>query len=225
MEERVWTTANRTITIPYVIKVLLVVLFIFFFISATLYFLLNVLPNSPVGFYKARQSVLQTRSRPQPGMKCRLFRKSPIISQKGYRPPWLRIDPIPPKTAATKALIPGIAPAYGVSVGYAEQRRSPTIAARPEPMAKVSEIVALHSRPITELASLSSGNCLHGASGLGLRTNQVRATIMTTLTTIVTIVIPLMTSCPSNRVTDGTSITVTKLLASAPKIRSQILQR
>ena len=51
------------------------------------------------------------------------------------------MEPIPPRTAATKALIPGIAPVYGESDGYVEQRSAPAIAARAEPIAKVSMIV------------------------------------------------------------------------------------
>ena len=51
------------------------------------------------------------------------------------------IDPIPPRTAATNAFIPGIAPVYGERDGYAEQRSAPAIAAKAEPIAKVSIIV------------------------------------------------------------------------------------
>ena len=51
------------------------------------------------------------------------------------------IEPIPPKTAAVKAFIPGIEPVVGISVEYEEQSRTPATAARAEPMAKVREIV------------------------------------------------------------------------------------
>ena len=66
------------------------------------------------------------------------------------------IEPIPPNTAATNALIPGIAPVYGVRLGYAEQRRTPAIAASPEPIAKVSAIVPLTLIPIKSAAPRSS---------------------------------------------------------------------
>ena len=57
---------------------------------------------------------------------------------------------------SSKALIPGMEPVYGVSVGYAEQNSTPAIAASPEPMAKVREIVALTLTPMSCAASLSS---------------------------------------------------------------------
>ena len=66
------------------------------------------------------------------------------------------IEPIPPNTAAVNALIPGIAPVYGVKVGYAEHSNTPAIAASPEPIANVSEMVPLTLTPINCAASLSS---------------------------------------------------------------------
>ena len=66
------------------------------------------------------------------------------------------IEPIPPNTAAVNALIPGIAPVYGVSVGYAEQSSTPAMAAKPEPIANVKEIVPLTFTHINCAASLSS---------------------------------------------------------------------
>ena len=59
------------------------------------------------------------------------------------------IEPIPPNTAATKALIPGMAPVYGVRVGYTEQSRRPAMAASPEPIANVREIVPFTFTPIS----------------------------------------------------------------------------
>ena len=47
------------------------------------------------------------------------------------------ILPIPPKTAATKALIPGRAPRVGSKVSYWAMKRTPATAARAEPTAKV----------------------------------------------------------------------------------------
>ena len=66
------------------------------------------------------------------------------------------MEPIPPNTAAVNALIPGIAPVYGVRVGYAEQSSTPAMAAKPEPIANVKEIVPLTFTPINCAASLSS---------------------------------------------------------------------
>ena len=66
------------------------------------------------------------------------------------------IEPMPPKTAATKALIPGIAPVVGCKVGYEEQSSAPATAASAEPMAKVSEIVPLTLTPINWAAPRSS---------------------------------------------------------------------
>ena len=45
------------------------------------------------------------------------------------------IEPIPPNTAATNALIPGMEPVYGDRDGYAEQSSTPATAARAEPIA------------------------------------------------------------------------------------------
>ena len=50
VEERICTTTKIAITMPYVIKLFFVVLFIFFFISATSYFLLDVLAEQTDGF-------------------------------------------------------------------------------------------------------------------------------------------------------------------------------
>ena len=76
------------------------------------------------------------------------------------------IDPIPPNTAATNALIPGMAPVYGVRVGYAEQSRRPAIAASPEPIAKVREMVAFTLTPISCAASRSSETACMARPGL-----------------------------------------------------------
>ena len=50
-------------------------------------------------------------------------------------------EPIPPNTAAVKALIPGIAPVVGISAGYDEQSSTPAIAASAEPIANVIDMV------------------------------------------------------------------------------------
>ncbi len=53
------------------------------------------------------------------------------------------------KTAATKALIPGMAPVVEVRLEYVEQSRTPAIAARPEPIAKVRAMVPLTLTPMS----------------------------------------------------------------------------
>ena len=87
------------------------------------------------------------------------------------------IEPIPPNTAAVNALIPGIAPVVGVSVGYAEQRRTPAIAAKAEPMAKVMEIVLLTLIPISCAAPLSSEQARIAFPVLLFDVKSVRPTI------------------------------------------------
>ena len=66
------------------------------------------------------------------------------------------MEPIPPNTAATNALIPGIEPVYGFYDGYAEQSNAAATAARAEPIAKVSAIVPFTSIPMSCAAPLSS---------------------------------------------------------------------
>ena len=59
------------------------------------------------------------------------------------------IEPIPPNTAATNALIPGIAPVYGVRLGYAEHKSTPATAASADPIANVRAIVPFTLIPIS----------------------------------------------------------------------------
>ena len=70
------------------------------------------------------------------------------------------IDPIPPNTAAVNALIPGIDPSVGATFGYALHSSNDAIAAKPEPIAKVIDIVVLTLIPINLAASLSSEQAL-----------------------------------------------------------------
>ena len=51
------------------------------------------------------------------------------------------MDPIPPRTAAVNALIPGIDPSVGYTDGYVAHSNTAAIAAKPEPIAKVMEII------------------------------------------------------------------------------------
>ena len=96
------------------------------------------------------------------------------------------MEPIPPNTAAVNALIPGIAPVVGTRVGYAEHRSTPAMAARPEPMAKVREMVPLTLMPISCAAPLSSEQARMALPILVLPVNQTKAIIMTTQARMVT---------------------------------------
>ena len=98
------------------------------------------------------------------------------------------IDPIPPKTAAVKALMPGITPVVGVSVGYAEHNNTPAIAASPEPMANVSDIVALTFIPIRLAAALFSEQARIALPIFVFAVYAVNATIITIHEIIVVIV-------------------------------------
>ena len=75
------------------------------------------------------------------------------------------IEPIPPNTAAVNALIPGIEPVVGISVGYEEHSSTPAIAASAEPIAKVREMVRLTLMPISR-ADLRA--CAHSLTELAL---------------------------------------------------------
>ena len=59
------------------------------------------------------------------------------------------MDPMPPNTAAVNALIPGMAPVVGMRAGYEEQSKTPAMAARAEPIAKVIDIVEFTLIPIS----------------------------------------------------------------------------
>ena len=78
------------------------------------------------------------------------------------------------------ALIPGSEPVVGIRVGYAEHSSTPAIAARPEPMAKVMEMVVLTLMPISWAAPLSSETARIAVPTLLLPVNSIRATMMTT---------------------------------------------
>ena len=129
------------------------------------------------------------------------------------------IEPIPPRTAATKALIPGIAPVYGESEGYAEHKSAPAIAARAEPIANVSMMVLFTLMPISAAAPLSSDAASIACPCFVLFINSCKTMRITILTTIVTIVTPWILSCPSKSVIPSHLTTEVKDLMSAPKIK------
>ena len=71
-------------------------------------------------------------------------------------------------------------------------------------------------RPTSRMVLLKEVN----EQGFVFFTKRESPTMMMIHARMVTMVIPLMVSSPSNSVMDGTLTTATKLLASAPKIRS-----
>ena len=75
--------------------------------------------------------------------------------------------------------MPGSEPVVGIRVGYAEHSSTPAIAARPEPMAKVMEMVVLTLMPISCAAPLSSETARIAVPTLLLPVNSIRATMMT----------------------------------------------
>ena len=129
------------------------------------------------------------------------------------------MDPIPPNTAATKALIPGMEPVYGVREGYAEHNRTPATAASPDPMAKVSAMVPSTLIPISCAAPLSSDTANIACPALVLLIKSIRPAIMIRQVTIVTMVSPVILICPSASFTAGTDTTEVNALAFAPKIK------
>ena len=74
-----------------------------------------------------------------------MFSQTPIRNAPITAP---GMEPIPPNTAAVNALIPGIDPKVGDKDGYVEHKSIDAIAARPEPIAKVIEIVEFTLIPI-----------------------------------------------------------------------------
>ena len=70
------------------------------------------------------------------------------------------MEPMPPNTAAVKALMPGMEPVVGISEVEKEQYITPATAASAEPMAKVREMVWLTLMPISWAAPLSSEHAL-----------------------------------------------------------------
>ena len=90
------------------------------------------------------------------------------------------MDPIPPNTAAVKALMPGIEPSVGYTEGYVEHSNTAAIAANPDPIAKVMDMVLFTFIPISLAASLSSEQALMARPILVLLMKKV-STIMITM--------------------------------------------
>ena len=98
------------------------------------------------------------------------------------------MEPIPPKTAAVNALMPGMEPVVGTKVGYAEQRSTPAMAAKAEPMANVTEMVELTLMPMSWAAPLSSEQARIALPILVLPVNRVRASMIIRHVTMVVMV-------------------------------------
>ena len=94
-----------------------------------------------------------------------------------------------------------------MSVGYAEHKSTPAMAARPEPMAKTMAIVALTSMPMSWAAPLSSETARMALPILVLVVNSVRPTMITMLARTVTSVTELTTSSPPNKDSEGMAMT------------------
>ena len=88
------------------------------------------------------------------------------------------MEPMPPNTAAVKALMPGMEPVVGMSDVLNEQRSTPAMAASAEPM-------ALTLMPMSWAAALSSEQARMALPILLLLTNVVRPIMMTTQAAIV----------------------------------------
>ena len=82
--------------------------------------------------------------------------------------------------------MPGMAPVVGFRVGYAEHISTPAMAARAEPMAKVTEMVRFTLTPISCAAPLSSDTQRMARPILVRPTKSERATITTTDAAMVT---------------------------------------
>ena len=95
------------------------------------------------------------------------------------------MEPMPPNTAAVKALMPGMEPVVGMSDVLNEQSSTPAMAASAEPMANVAEMVALTLMPMSWAAALSSEQARMALPILLLLTKSVSAIMMTIQTEIV----------------------------------------
>ena len=126
------------------------------------------------------------------------------------------MEPMPPSTAATKALMPGMAPVVGVSVGYAEHIRIPPIAASAEPMAKVIEMVLLTSTPMRVAAPLSSETASIACPAFVLLMKVTSPPTMIRQHRIVTMVSPEIVSAPPASLTGLIGTKEVKLFGFAP---------
>ena len=116
-------------------------------------------------------------------------------------------------------MIPGIAPVYGVKDGYAEQRSTPAIAASPEPIAKVMEIVLFTLIPINWAAPLSSDTASIACPVFVLLIKSISPAMIRIPPIMVTMVTPVITIEPPASFRDGRLITLLNDLVSAPQIR------
>ena len=130
------------------------------------------------------------------------------------------IEPIPPKTAAVNAFMPGIEPVVGINTGYAEQSRTPAIAAKALPIAKVIEMVRLVFMPISKAASLSSDTARIALPILPFLVKKVSPTIISTQAATVTSDSGVIISLPSNSEIDLNGTTDVNARGVLPQIIS-----
>ena len=97
---------------------------------------------------------------------------------------------------------------------------TPAMAARPEPMANVSEMVEFTLMPMSVAAPRSSEQARMALPIRVLPVNIVRPIMTMMPVTTVTMVMALTTSCPSNRETDGRFTTDGNDLVSEPQMSS-----
>src|SRR5205085_4630089 len=110
-------------------------------------------PNNPLGL-KSRMAMRITNA-----IASRKLEKrdpptndsiTPMISPPTTAPGTL---PMPPRTAAMKALSPGMMPISGSILGYDRPKRMPATAASAEPMMNVVEITRSVGMPISDAVS------------------------------------------------------------------------
>ena len=106
------------------------------------------------------------------------------------------IEPMPPRTAATKAFRPSMEPMVGVACAYWQQYSTEPIPASAEPMAKVKEMVAFTLMPISWAAPVSSETARMALPTLVFCTSSARAIMETTDTAMVRMAVKLIFTPP-----------------------------
>src|SRR6266853_862667 len=105
---------------------------------------------------KARMSLYSAPKAPP--VNSERYEAAKASRMPSTRPPSMApgILPIPPSTAAVKALSPGMKPVYGLTRLYWTPKRTPAPPPIAPPMRKVSEIIRLTLMPMSEAAAWSS---------------------------------------------------------------------
>ena len=109
------------------------------------------LPSKPVGLKQRTRTRTPKTIASESSVEMYAFARFSITPSR--IPPSIApgMEPIPPKTAAVKARIPGMEPVVGIRVGTVEHNRTPAMAARAEPMAKV---VADYQKSVAEVGGV-----------------------------------------------------------------------